>query len=81
LAVMDVQHDGIDFVNDTQLWLSPLGSAVASWSITPVVAVFGRADVVVPGTRRTFLTDFNQEVYKVPAIAARAAVGIEFRFY
>ena len=78
LAVM--YGSGTPLQDGTQSWLSLLGSGLASWSISPAVAVFGRADVVVPTTRRTFF-DLNQNpLYEVPAVAVRGALGIELRF-
>jgi hypothetical protein len=65
----------------TQLWLSLLGSALTSWRISADVAVFARADLVVPTTRRTFEhATYGYQIYKVPAVAGRGAVGIELRF-
>jgi hypothetical protein len=80
LAIM--QGSGTDLSDGTQLWFSLLGSAMASWSISPAVAVFGRAEVVVPTTRRTFLDVAYpaNTVYKVPAVAVRGALGLELRF-
>lgn len=77
LAIMD--GSGTQLQASTQPWLSLLGSGLASWSISPSVAVFGRADVVLPTTRTTFL-DSNAQgdtIYKVPAVAVRGALGLE----
>jgi hypothetical protein len=80
-VALAVMHGSGTVLHDrTQLWLSLLGSALASWSISPDVAVFGRAEVVVPTTRRTFNDPYQSIVYQVPAIAARAALGLELRF-
>ena len=73
---------GTSLQDSTQLWVSLLGSAMAEWSISPGVAVFGRAEVVVPTTRKSFLDGYGTEppVYQVPSVAFRAALGLELRF-
>ena len=65
----------------TQYWVSPVGSAMASWRVSSRGAIFGRAEVAVPGTRRTFQTSDNADLYRVRAVAARGALGLELRFF
>jgi hypothetical protein len=46
--------------------------------------LFARTDVVVPTTRRSFLSDPSVgyfDVYKVPTYALRVAVGVELRVF
>jgi hypothetical protein len=81
LAVMRGTNIGQTPAHSTQYWASPLGSAVVAVTILPDVVVFARADVVIPSTRRSFAADGGGEIYKVPAVAARGAVGIELRFF
>src|SRR5450631_2863121 len=76
LAIM--HGSGTTLQDSTQLWLSLLGSALASWSISPAVAVFGRVEVVVPTTQKSFAT--GNVVYAVPDVAVRGALGLELRF-
>jgi len=71
---------GTSLQDSTHLWFSLLGSALASWSISPAVAVFGRAEVVVPTTRKSFSVPFGDVVYQIPDVAVRAALGLELRF-
>jgi hypothetical protein len=78
LAIM--HGSGTSLQDSTQLWVSLLGSAMAEWSISPGVAVFGRADVVVPTTRSSFAVPAGSVVYEVPAVAGRGALGLELRF-
>ena len=80
LAVM--HGSGTELQDGTQLWLSLLGSALASLSISPSVAVFGRADVVLPTDRRTFFDfiPYGNTIYKVSTVAVRVALGLELRF-
>jgi hypothetical protein len=79
-AELAVMHgSGTDLLDSTQLWLSLLGSALAAWKISPAVAAFGRADVVVP-TARSFINPYGNTVYEVPAVAVRGALGLELRF-
>jgi hypothetical protein len=76
-------------VNDgTQLWVSPLVAAVVAWNISPRISVFGKAEVVVPSIQRTFLAVVPNgtepllwEIYVVPTVATRAALGVEVRFF
>jgi hypothetical protein len=70
--------------DSTQSWASPLGSAIAAFTVAPRVILFARTDVVVPITRRSFLSDRSVgyfDVYKVPTFALRGAVGIELRLF
>lgn len=78
LAVM--HGSGTNLQNGTQPWFSLLGSVMASWSISPTVAVFGRAEVVLPTTRSSFAVPYGNVVYQVPAVAVRGALGLELRF-
>jgi len=69
---------------DTQYWASLLGSALAALTVASRVGVFARADVVFPTTRRSFI-EVNAgggigDVYKIPARAFRAVLGVELRF-
>ena len=79
LAVMD--GSGTELQASTQFWFSLLASGLASWSISPSVAVFGRADVVLPTARTTYLDSipYGNTIYKVPAVALRGALGLELR--
>ena len=61
-----------------------IGSAVAGLTVASRVVVFARAEVVFPTTRRSF-PQVNQggaitDVYKIPAHAFRAVLGVELRF-
>ena len=70
-----------EVVRSTQYWLSPLGSVMASWSLLPRVAAFGRADVAVPGTQRSFHGPANSaDYYIVPSHSVRAALGLQLSF-
>ena len=81
-AELAIMHgSGTNLQDGTQLWLSLLGSGLASWSISQAVAVFGRADIVVPTTRRIFFNPVSlNTIYEVPAVAVRVALGLELRF-
>jgi hypothetical protein len=75
---------GLPSTDSTQSWFSPLGSAVAGIAVASRVVLFARTDVVVPVTRRSFMSNPSAgyyEVYKVPAFAFRAAVGVELRIF
>jgi hypothetical protein len=76
----NMRGSGASFQDRTHSWFSLVGSAMAVLSISPAVAVFGRADVVVPTARRTFLNQYTIAVYQVPAHAVRGALGLELRF-
>jgi hypothetical protein len=82
-VALSVMHGfGVPLVDSTQQWLSLLGSIIASWKVFPEVALFARADLVVPTARKTF-DQANYSgfvVYQVPAVAGRGALGIELRF-
>jgi len=92
-AELDTMHaSGTDsypgeLANSTQLWISPLGSAVASWNVFRTLDIVFRAEVAVPTTRRSFATEpgasgsHGAEIYRVPAIAWRGAFGIALRFW
>jgi hypothetical protein len=71
---------GTSFQDSTHGWLSLSASALVELSISPAVAVFGRAEVVVPTTGKTFLDPVQNTVYQVPDVAVRGALGIELRF-
>ncbi|HEY7376425.1 MAG TPA: hypothetical protein VIF57_29975 [Polyangia bacterium] len=83
-AALSVMHgSGAGFEDATQTWLSLQGGAVISWRVYPSVALIARGEVVVPTTRRAFESPWEgglYELYKVPAVAGRGAVGIEMRF-
>jgi hypothetical protein len=64
-------------------WFSLLGSALMSLNVSRTVAIFSRADLVVPVYRPSFGTrDKTSEIplYRIPAFAFRAGVGIEWAF-
>jgi len=74
-------------MDSTQYWVSPVGSVLAIWGATPTISLFGRADVAVPSTLRSWhvgdlgtATDFNK-VYEVDDIAVRGDIGVEVRFF
>ena len=81
-AELAIMHgSGASLQDSTQLWVSLLGSALASWSISSAVAVFGRAEVVVPTARKTFVNPGSlTAIYQVPAVAFRGSLGLELRF-
>jgi hypothetical protein len=85
VAVMHASKlNGLPMTDSTQSWASPLGSAIAAFTVAPRVILFARTDVVVPITRRSFLSDRSVgyfDVYKVPTFALRGAVGIELRLF
>jgi hypothetical protein len=75
--------------DSTQLWFAPVGSALLSWAVSPRIAVFARGDVAAPNPRRSFhvlatnppsQVVFMQQLYEVPAVATRGALGVEARF-
>jgi hypothetical protein len=75
---------GLPSTDSTQSWFSPVGSAVAGVAVASRVVLFARAEIVVPTTRRSFLSNpivGYYDVYKVPAFAFRAAVGVELRIF
>jgi hypothetical protein len=87
LSVMTGSDSTIDqpVIDSTQFWVSPVGSVLALWKATPTISLFGRADVAVPSTLRSWhveepATTFNQ-IYEVDDIAVRGAVGFEIRFF
>jgi len=90
LSVMTGSDSTMNFavMDGTQYWVSPVGSLLAIWRATPTISMFGRADVAVPSTLRSWhvddlvgtATDFNK-VYEVDDVAVRGAVGFEFRFF
>src|SRR5262249_9022030 len=74
-------------MDGTQYWASPVGSVLALWKATPMISLFGKADVVVPSTLRSWhvgepgtATDDNK-VYEVDDIGVRGAIGLEVRFF
>ena len=82
-AELAVMHgSGTALEDSTKLWVSLLGAAMASWSVSPAIGVFGRAEVVVPTTQKTFLNGSGggSPIYQVPAVAVRGALGFELRF-
>jgi hypothetical protein len=89
LAVMHGSVESGDLQDPTQVWLSLLGGAAISWRVYPAVAIFGRGEVVVPTTQRTFIArdtvaprdiQAGTQAYTVPAVAGRGAIGIEMCF-
>ena len=85
VAVMHASKlNGLPSTDSTQSWASPLGSAVAAFNVASRVVLFARTDVVVPITRRSFLSHPSvgyYDVYKVPTYALRFAVGVELRVF
>ena len=85
VAVMHASKiNGLPSTDSTQSWASPLGSAVAAFTLASRVVLFARADVVVPITRRSFLSQTSvgyYDVYKVPTFAIRGVVGVELRIF
>jgi hypothetical protein len=85
VAVMHASKlDALPSTDSTQSWFAPVGSAVAAMAVASRVVVFARTDVVVPTTRRSFMSDPSvgyYDVYKVPAFAFRAAAGVELRIF
>jgi hypothetical protein len=71
---------GASLEDSTHDWVSLLGSALASWSISPAIGVFGRAEVVVPTSRSSFSDPSGPLVYRVSAVAFRGSLGLELRF-
>jgi len=75
---------GLPSTDDTQYWVSPLGSLVAAFTVASRVVVFARTDVVVPSTRRSFNANTPMgvyyDIYKIPGHAFRAAMGVEVLF-
>jgi hypothetical protein len=76
---------GEQVTDGTQYWLSPVGSVLTLWRASRNFSLFGRADVAVPSTLRSWhvggpATPVNQ-VYEVDDIAVRGAVGFEVRFF
>jgi len=87
LSVMTGSDSTLDMpVSDsTQYWVSAVGSVLGIWRASPSFSLFGRADVAVPSTLRSWhvgdpATNYNQ-VYEVDDIAVRGAVGLELRFF
>jgi len=66
--------------DDTQYWISPAASAMATWNVRPRLAVFVRSDVAVPASHPTFYADAGYDVYTIPAVAVGGALGIELHF-
>ena len=85
VAVMHASKlNGLPSTDSSQSWASPVGSVVAAVTVASRVVLFARADVVVPITRRSFLSQPSvgtYDVYKVPAYAVRVAVGVELRIF
>jgi len=84
LAFMHASGINGPTARDTQYWASVLGSAVAALTVASRVGVFARTDVLFPTTRRSFIMVNSQggiaDVYKIPAHAFRAVLGVELRF-
>jgi hypothetical protein len=85
VAVMHASKlNGFPSTDSTQSWFSPVASVMTSVVVASRVVLFARGDVVVPTTRRSFLSDPSVgyfDVYKVPAVASRATVGVELRIF
>lgn len=81
VAALHSSGTGSDFgslATSTQFWPSPVTSALASWAVNPRVAVFARGDLVVNGIRRNFHPNNSDlDLYTLPVVSARAALGIE----
>jgi hypothetical protein len=82
--VVALHSSGIGFdigslETSTQFWPSPVGSALVSWAVNRRVAVYARGDLAGNFIRRNY-HPFNgsaYDLYTVPAVSARAALGIE----
>jgi len=87
VSVMTGSDSTIDtrVIDSTQFWVSPVGSVLAVWRASANLSLFGRADVAVPSTLRSWhvLDDasLQEQIYEVDAIAARGAIGLEIRFF
>jgi hypothetical protein len=81
VAALHSSGTGTDFGSletSTQFWPSPVASVLLSWVVNPRVAVFARGDVVVNGIRRDFHPyNGGSDLYTVPVVSTRGAVGIE----
>jgi hypothetical protein len=81
VAALHSSGTGYDFgslATSTQFWPSPVGAALASWAVNRRVAVFARADLAGNFIRRNFHPSGNEvDLYTVPALSARATLGIE----
>jgi hypothetical protein len=70
-------------------WVALEGGVLGSWSMTPVFAVFGRADTLLSVGQPSFYIDNSKTipprpkstVYSMQTFAARAVLGLEVRFF
>ncbi|HLK41323.1 MAG TPA: hypothetical protein VKU41_31445 [Polyangiaceae bacterium] len=71
-------------------WASGLGSALVTWSPSEHVAIYGRADLLVPVERPLFyvgqlgpagIEQSRTPVHQPAAVTARGAIGVELRFF
>jgi hypothetical protein len=63
------------------VWGSAVGTALASWSLSGLIAVFARADGIVPLAPPTFVYLPEGNVHQPSLPAWRAAFGVELRFF
>jgi hypothetical protein len=67
--------------DQTELWLSLLGSLAAAWNFSPTMDLVLRADLTVPTTRKVFgIQGDSLWDYVVSRAAVRGAVGLAYRF-
>jgi hypothetical protein len=72
--------------NGNAVWWAVGGSVIAAVAVSDQVGVFVRGDGLVPLARPTFIVDRAQPalplpVYRAPSWTARAALGVETRFF
>lgn len=63
------------------VWGSAVGTVLASWSLAGPIAVFARADGIVPPARPTFGLPPHSDVHQPSLPAWRVALGVELRFF
>ena len=66
-------------------WASLLGSAFVSWNFSRNIAIFARADALIPLEQPRFYAVLkngtDSTVHRPAPVAARGAFGIELRFF
>jgi hypothetical protein len=68
-------------LDNNATWGSAVGTALASWSLSGPIAVFARADGIVPLAQPTFRLLPDTNVHQPALPAWRAAFGVELRFF
>src|SRR5262249_9481299 len=64
------------------VWVSGLGGVFASWTLFPPVAIVVRGERTLAAVQHRFVFQPGPvAVYTPSRLAARAAVGLELRFY